>query len=99
MKFIVFNGWTEFWQKAGELVMTPDEAGMNYLTRILIAIGVIVVAWLLLRLISFVYKRVLHVKKSPKTIDASAKFFILNIIKIFYWLAIAFIVISGMWDS
>ena len=94
MKFIVMNGWTEFWRKAGEFFMTPDSVGLNYLTRILIAIGVIVLAWLILRLISFIYKKALHVKKNPKTIDASAKFFILNIIKIFYWLAIAFIVIS-----
>jgi len=93
MKFVMFNAWTDFWAKAGEFFMKPDQAGINYLTRILIAVGVIVVAWLILRLISFIYKRSLHVKK-PLTIDVSAKFFILNIIKIFYWLAIAFIVIS-----
>lgn len=94
MRFIVFNAWNDFWQKAGEFFMTPDDAGINYLTRILIAIGVIVLAWLLLRLISFIYKRALHVKKKSLSIDVSAKFFILNIIKIFYWLAIAFIVIA-----
>ena len=86
--------WNEFWQKAGDFFMTPDQTGLNYLTRILIAIGVIVVAWLILKLISFVYKKALHVKKKPTTIDVSAKFFILTVIKIFYWLAIAFIVIS-----
>ena len=94
MKLVTLSGWSEFWEKAREFFMTPDEAGINYLTRILIAIGVIVVAWLLLRLISLIYKKALHVKKNPRTIDASAKFFILNIIKIFYWIAIAFIVIS-----
>ena len=93
MKAIILSAWSDFWQKAGEFFMTPDDAGINYLTRILIAVGVIVVAWLLLRLISFIYKRAFHVKK-PLTIDVSAKFFILNIIKIFYWLAVAFIVIS-----
>jgi len=94
MKLITFNAWTDFWRKVGEFFMTPDEAGINYLTRILIAIGAIVLAWLVLKLISFIYKRALHVKKKPMTIDVSAKFFILSIIKIFYWLAIAFVVIS-----
>lgn len=93
MNAITLSAWSDFWQKAGEFFITPDEAGINYLTRILIAVGVIVVAWFLFKLISFIYKRALHVKKSL-TIDASAKFFILNIIKIFYWLAVAFIVIS-----
>lgn len=93
MNVITLSAWSDFWQKAGEFFITPDEAGINYLTRILIAVGVIVLAWFLFKLISFIYKRAFHVKKSL-TIDASAKFFILNIIKIFYWLAVAFIVIS-----
>ena len=76
--------------------MTPDEAGINYLTRILIAVGAIVLAWLLLRLISFIYKKATHIKKKSPAIDVSAKFFILNIIKVFYWLAVAFIVISTL---
>lgn len=94
MKPVILSTWSDFWAKAGQFFMTPDDAGLTYLTRILLAIGVIVVAWLLLRLISFIYRKALHVKKKPLTIDASAKFFILNIIKIFYWLGIAFIVIS-----
>ena len=94
MKFIVFNAWGDFWEKAGEFFMTTDDVGLNYLTRILIAIGAIVVAWLLLKVISLIYKKAFHVKKKPIDIDVSAKFFILNVIKIFYWLAIAFIVIS-----
>ena len=94
MRLVTLSSWSEFWQKAGDFFMTPDDAGINYLTRILIAVGTIVVAWLLLKLISFVYKRAFHIKKKSLSIDASAKFFILNIIKIFYWLAIAFIVIS-----
>ena len=89
------EAWNNFWQKAGEFFMTPDEMGLNYLTRILFAIGLIVVAWLLLRLISLVYKKVFHIKK-PMNIDVSAKFFILQILKIFYWLAIAFVVITAL---
>ena len=89
------EAWNNFWQKTGEFFMTPDELGLNYLTRILLAIGLIVVAWLLLRLISLVYKKVFHIKK-PMNIDVSAKFFILQILKIFYWLAIAFVVVTAL---
>ena len=89
------QAWNNFWQKAGEFFMTPDEVGINYLTRILLAIGLIVVAWLLLRLISLIYKKAFHIKK-PMNIDVSAKFFILQILKIFYWLAIAFLVITAL---
>lgn len=87
------NAWQRFWQKAGELFMTPDESGLNFLTRIILAILLIVVAWLLLRIISLIYKKTFHVKK-PLSIDVSAKFFILNILKIFYWLGVAFLVIG-----
>ena len=96
MRIITLSGWSEFWKKVGSFSMTPDEDGVNYLTRILIAVGTIVLAWLLLKLISFIYKRALNIKKKQLTIDASAKFFILNVIKVFYWLAIAFIVVSTL---
>ena len=89
------EAWRSFWQKVGEFFITTDEFGLNYLTRILVAIGLIVIAWLLLRLISLLYRKTFHVKK-PLTIDVSAKFFILNVIKIFYWLAIAFLVITTL---
>ena len=87
------EAWRNFWQKVGEFFMTPDDIGINYLTRILFAVGLIVLAWLLLRLISLIYKKAFHIKK-PMNIDVSAKFFILQILKIFYWLAIAFLVIT-----
>jgi len=96
MRFVTMSAWSDFWEKAREFFMTPDEAGINYLTRIFIAIGIIVVAWLILRIISFIYKKALHVKKKPLTIDVSAKFFILTIIKIFYWIGIAFLVIATL---
>ena len=88
------NAWAEFWKKVGDFFWTPDTYGLNYLARIGIAIGVIVVAWLLLRVISLIYKKALHIKKKPLTIDVSAKFFIFTVIKVFYWLAVAFIAFS-----
>ena len=88
------NTWAAFWRKVGEFFWTPDAYGLNYLSRIGIAIGIIVVAWLLLRVISLIYKKALHIKKKPLTIDVSAKFFIFTVIKVFYWLAVAFIAFS-----
>ena len=87
------NGWQAFWRQVGEWFWTKDDAGLNYLMRIGISIAVIVIAWLLLRVISLIYKKAFHVKK-PIDIDVSAKFFILNIIKFFYWIGVAFIVIT-----
>ena len=98
MVFVIFSArdnWINFWQKVGDFFMTPDEGGMNYLTRILLSVGLIILAWLILRLISLIYKKAFHIKK-PMNIDVSAKFFILKIIKIFYWLAIAFVVITTL---
>jgi len=89
------TAWQSFWEKVGNFFMVPDDYGVNYLTRILIAVAIIVVAWLILRLISLIYRKTFHVKK-PFTIDVSAKFFILNVIKVFYWLGIAFLVIATL---
>lgn len=87
------SGWQKFWQQVGDWFWLKDDAGLNYLTRIGLALAAIVVAWLLLRVISLIYKKAFHVKK-PIDIDVSAKFFILNIIKFFYWIGIAFVVIT-----
>ena len=93
-KKVFANGWHNFWEKTGNFFMTPDDTGINYLTRIFIAIGIIVVAWGILKIISLIYKRAAHIKKKSPNIDVSAKFFILTVIKVFYWLGIAFVVIS-----
>jgi len=92
--FYAENGWENFWNKIGDFFIEVDDSGMNYLTRILLAIALIVIAWLLLRLISSIYKKATGIKKKQLGIDVSAKFFILNVLKIFYWLAIAFTAIS-----
>ena len=89
------EAWRNFWGKLGEFFMTPDDLGINYLQRIIVAIAIIVVAWLILKILSIVYKKAFHIKK-PMNIDVSAKFFILQILKIFYWLGIAFLVIATL---
>ena len=86
--------WAEFWQKVSDLFLVPDTSGINYLTRIIIAIILIVIGWLLIKLIIAVIKKLMGIKKKGPSIDLSAKFFIVEIIKIFLWVGLAFIVIG-----
>jgi small conductance mechanosensitive channel len=87
------NAWQKFWEKVGNFFMEPDTAGINYLTRILFAIGIIVVAWIFIKILTVAYKKSFK-KKRKLDIDISAKSFIFNVVKIFLWLAVAFLVIS-----
>ena len=88
--------WNEMWEKIGNFFMTPDDAGVNYLTRILIAIGLILVGWLLIKLLTVLLKKAMGIRKRGPDIDVSAKFFIVEIIKIFLWIGVAFLVISTL---
>ena len=73
--------------------MTPDDSGVNYLTRIIIAVVFIFLAWLVIKFIGFLLKRLFRIKKGPE-IDKSAKYFIVTVIKVILWIGVAFIVIS-----
>ena len=86
--------WNEFWEKVGNFFMTPDASGLNYLTRILIVVGIIVVAWLLIKLVTIILKKIMGIKKKGPDIDVSAKFFVVEIIKVFLWIGVAFIVLA-----
>ena len=76
--------------------MTPDDVGVNYLTRILIAIGLILIGWLVIKLLTVLIKKAMRIKKKGPDIDVSAKFFIVEIIKIFLWLGVAFLVLGTL---
>lgn len=88
--------WNEMWEKIGNFFMTPDASGFNYLTRILIAIALIVVGWLLIKMITLLLKKAMGIRKKGPDIDVSAKFFIVEILKIFLWIGVAFLVISTL---
>ena len=88
--------WNEMWEKIGNFFMTPDASGFNYLTRILIAIALIVVGWFLIKMITLLLKRAMGIRKKGPDIDVSAKFFIVEILKIFLWIGVAFLVISTL---
>ena len=88
------QSWNELWEKIGNFFMTPDASGLNYLMRILIVIAIVVFGWLFIKLFTIGLKRMMGIKKKGPDIDVSAKFFIVEIVKIFLWIGIAFIVLA-----
>lgn len=89
----VMNAWTDFWQSFGDFFMVKDESGINYLSRILIAIAIIVVAYFVIKFFGFLLKKAFGIKRKGPEVDVNVKFFIVNIIKISLWIAIAFVVV------
>lgn len=90
------QSWNEMWYKIGQFFMTPDEAGVSYLARIGISIGLIIVGWLVIKFLIFLMKKAMGIRKKGPEIDVSAKFFIITIIKIFLWIGVAFLVIGTL---
>ena len=88
-----YESWVAFWQKFADFFWIPDAQGLNYLSRIGIAIAIIVVAWLIIKFLGFLLKKAFRIKRSPE-IDASAKFFAVEIIKVLLWIGVAFAVAS-----
>ena len=86
--------WNGFWQKAGDFFMVPDSSGLNYLTRIIIAVCVIFVAYFVIKLLGFLFRKAFKVKKRGPDIDISAKNILVQIIKAILWIATAFVVAS-----
>ena len=85
--------WGRMWEKIKSFFMTPDDGGVNYLTRIIVAVLVIVIGWILIKLFSLLLKKLMGIKKGPN-IDRSAKYWIVTFIKIFLYIGLAFAVIS-----
>ena len=88
-----YEGWVRFWQKFADFFWLPDDHGLNYLSRIAIAIAIIVFAWLFIKLVGLILRKAFKVKKGPE-IDVSMKYFIIELIKVLFWIAIAFVVAS-----
>ena len=88
------DAWTDFWNSVGEFFLAKDSSGLNYLTRILIAIGIIIVAFFLIKFIAFLLKRALGIKRKGPQVDLSARFFIVKVVKVLLWIGVAFAVIS-----
>lgn len=89
-----YESWLQFWQNVSNFFLQPDVNGINYLTRIGVAIGIIVISFFVIRFFAFLLKRGLKLNKKGPDIDRSAKYFIVTFFKIFLWLIVAFIVIA-----
>ena len=85
--------WIEFWQKFADFFWAEDEHGLNYLSRIAIAICIIIVFWFFIKFLGFLLKKAMRVKKGPD-IDSSMKYFIVGMIKALLWVGVAFLVAS-----
>lgn len=85
--------WNDFWKKVGDFFWVADEHGINYLTRILMAIVLILIGWLVIKFIGFLLKKAFKIKKGPE-IDRSAKSFIVTLIKALLWIVVSFLVIN-----
>ena len=96
MVFDALQTWNDMWYKIGLFFMTPDDLGISYLARIGIAIGIIVVGWLIIKLLVVILKHVMGLHKKGPDIDISAKFFVITILKILLWIGVAFLVISTL---
>ena len=89
-----YESWIQFWQKIADFFMLPDTNGINYLTRILFAVGLIVVSYFVIKFIIWTLKRAFKINKKGPDIDRSAKYFIVTLFKVFLWLIVAFFVIA-----
>ncbi len=89
-----YQSWIAFWQKVGDFFMTPDASGMNYLTRVLFAIGIVVVAWFIIKLVEIILKKALKINKKGPAVDKSAKFFVVTVLKALLWVLVAFLVVN-----
>ena len=88
--------WNQMWYKIGQFFMTPDDSGVNYLTRILISIGLIIIGWIIIKVFGMILRKVFGVKRKGPQIDVSAKFFVIKVIEVFLWIGVALLVISTL---
>lgn len=92
--FDALESWNRFWYEVGQFFMVKDDSGINYLTRILFCVGIIVVSWFLIKLIEIILKRAMGIHKKGPNIDKSARFFIVTVIKVILWILVALLVIA-----
>ena len=88
------NPWQQFWDSVVAFFLNKDDSGLNYLTRILICIGIIIVSFFLIKFICFLAKKALGVKKKGLEVDLTARHFIIQVLKVFLWIGVAFVVIG-----
>lgn len=84
--------WNDITQRIGSWFMTEDSAGVNPLTRIIIAVVLIIVGRLLVKLFMNLLRRIFGVK-SKLTLDVSVKTFTLSLLSVLLNLGLAIAVL------
>lgn len=88
------TGWDNFVENLRQIFVVPDDSGLNYLTRILISLAIIVAAFFLIKLIVHILKKAFGIAKKGPEIDVSAKSFLVTLIKVLLWIGVALLVVS-----
>ena len=101
MGMVVLNFWQDignwfmqFLRDFKNFFLLRPEGQLSNLEKIFICIGVIILAWLFLKLVLVLLRKMLGIKKRGPQIDISAKTFAVEVIKIFYWLTVALVINS-----
>ena len=89
----IWNGLINFFESVGEFFMTKNEQGLNMLTRIIIAIAVLVLGVILIKLFIAILKKVSGIKKGI-ALDMSAKSFFIGALKIALYFVLAFFIVQ-----
>ena len=89
----LWNGIVSFFQSIGNFFVQENEYGLSMLSRILIAIAVLVIGVLLIKLLILILKRASGIKKGL-SMDLSAKNFFIEAIKIILYVCLAFSVVA-----
>lgn len=89
----LWNGVVSFFQDLGNFFLTQNEYGLSVLSRIIIAIVVMVLGVIIIKIIIAGLKRASGIKKGIAA-DMSAKSFFITTLKITLYIALAFIVVT-----
>lgn len=89
----LWDGVVQFFQSIGEFFLQENQYGLSVLSRILIAIAVLVIGVLLIKLLTFILKRASGIKKGL-SFDLSAKNFFIEAFKVFLYVILAFVVVA-----
>ena len=89
----LWDGLMKFFNDLGQFFLRENEYGLSVISRILIAIAVLVLGVLIIKLLIFGLKRASGIKRGVAA-DLSAKSFFIEAFKIILYVALAFMVVA-----
>ena len=89
----IWNGIQQFFNNLGNFFLQENEYGLNVLSRIIIAIAVMVIGVIIIKLVIALLKRASGIKRGL-TLDMSAKSFFIGTLKIVLYVILAFLVVA-----